>query len=87
MHELGLAEGILDIVREHVPAGRESEVTSIEVRVGTFAGVDPESLAFCFAAITADTPLRAARLAIERRAGRELQVVAVELGEAAGGVA
>ncbi len=63
MHELSIAESILEIVRAHAPPGRT--VTSIRVRVGALSGVVPDSLEFCFTAITQDTPLAAARLALE----------------------
>jgi hydrogenase nickel incorporation protein HypA/HybF len=81
MHELGLAESILDIVRDHVPPGREAAVRRVRVRIGEFAGVLPDSLAFCFGAITAGTPFVDASLEIERVPGRELRVADVELDE------
>lgn len=80
MHEMGLAEGVLDIVRQHVPLERAAEVREVIVRIGAQAGVLPDSLEFCFSAIVAGTPYASARLAIEQAGGRELQVVAVELG-------
>lgn len=65
MHELSIAGGILDIVREHVPQDRHSAVRGVRVRVGSLSGVVPESLEFSFAAIVADTPLQHASLVIE----------------------
>lgn len=66
MHELSVAQGILDLVRQHVPAGRTSQVRRVELRLGRMAGVMPESLSFCFEALVAGSPLAQARLAIER---------------------
>ena len=66
MHELSIAQSILDIVREYVPEPRSAEVQSIKVRLGGLSGVVPESLDFCFPAIISDTPLRKAKLNIER---------------------
>ena len=66
MHELSIAQSILDIVREYVPEPRSAEVQSIKVRLGGLSGVVPESLDFCFTAITGDTSLRQAKLKIER---------------------
>jgi len=81
MHELGLAAGIFDLVREHVPAGRAAAVRRVRIRVGEFAGVLPESLVFCFGALTQGTPYGQASLDVERVAGRELRVSDVELDD------
>lgn len=70
MHELGMAESILDLVRQHVPLGQSSRVRAIRVRVGELSGVQPESLDFCFGAIVAGTPFAQAFLAIEPVAAR-----------------
>lgn len=66
MHELSLAAGILDIVQHNVLAADAARVRAVRVRVGEIAGVVPDSLEFCFAAIVADTPYATAFLAIER---------------------
>jgi hydrogenase nickel incorporation protein HypA/HybF len=66
MHELGVAAGILDIVRQHVPASEAHRVRAVRVRLGEIAGVVPDSLDFCFSAIVAGTPYASAFLAIER---------------------
>jgi hydrogenase nickel incorporation protein HypA/HybF len=115
MHELGIAQSILDLAAEQVPAGQLADVRSIRIRVGDLAGVVVDSLEFCFDAIIAGTPLGRARLEVERvpavcrcghcaaefalggspvfacracggtdvalLAGRELQVVHVELAD------
>jgi hydrogenase nickel incorporation protein HypA/HybF len=83
MHELGLAQGILDIVSEHVPEGRAGDVRAVRVRVGALAGVVVDSLEFCFGAIVAGTPYAAAVLDVEPCPARELHVVYVELADAA----
>lgn len=66
MHEMSVAQNILDIVRQHVPAERAPAVTSVRVRVGGLSGIIADSLEFCFSAIVAETPLGRARLEIER---------------------
>lgn len=65
MHELSIANSILDIVREHVPPEQLSSVKSVKLKVGDQAGVVVDSLEFSFMALTADSPLRSARLDIE----------------------
>jgi len=65
MHELGIAENILDIVRRNVPDDRASAVKSVRLRVGPFAGVVPDSLKFCFDALSGDAGMTNAALQIE----------------------
>ncbi len=65
MHELSIASSILDLVRQHVPDGRLSDVRAIEVRVGRLSGVVGDSLAFSFEALVRDTELSGAELVIE----------------------
>jgi hydrogenase nickel incorporation protein HypA/HybF len=66
MHEMALAQNIVEIAQQHVAVELRMTVRSIKLRIGDLAGVVPESLAFCFAAIVQDTDLGQARLDIER---------------------
>ena len=66
MHELGIAENILEIVRRAVPDERTSAIGNIRLRVGPFAGVVPDSLKFCFAALSSDVGMTNAALRIEQ---------------------
>ncbi len=65
MHELGIAQGILDIVTEHVPEDRLPCVRAVHVRVGETSGILAASLEFCFGAIVAGTACPRAFLEIE----------------------
>jgi hydrogenase nickel incorporation protein HypA/HybF len=67
LHELSIAQSVLELVAEHVPAARRPDVRVVTVRVGSLSGVVPESLKFCFEACVADTPLAGARLEIQRQ--------------------
>ena len=62
MHEMALAEGILDVVL-HVSEGRP--VRQVRVRAGALQRVVPDSLQFCFELAAADTAAADARLLIE----------------------
>jgi len=64
MHELSVANSILDLVRPYVPEG--TPVLAVRVRIGDLSGVVAESLEFCWTAIVPETPLRGARLEIEK---------------------
>lgn len=66
MHELSIAQNIVDIVQQHIPAGQAKSVASIKLRIGELSGVVADSLDFCFSAITSATPLSSAKLEIER---------------------
>ncbi len=65
MHELSIAQSILEVVCEAVPPGQARDVRIVRVRVGRLSGVMADSLEFCFGAIIADTPLSGAALMIE----------------------
>ena len=65
MHELSIAQSIVDIVLQHLPKGEGVSVRSVRLRLGAMAGVVPDSLEFCFGAITEGTPLEGAALEIE----------------------
>ena len=81
MHELGLAQSIVDIVRANVPAGRAAGVREVRLRVGETAGVLVESLEFCFGVAVVGTPYASAVLVVDRVPGHDLQVVSVELDD------
>ncbi len=66
MHELSIAESIVDIVHQYVDQERLPDVRSVSVTVGTFSGVVPDSLEFSYQAINAGTPLERSYLALER---------------------
>jgi len=66
MHELSIAQNIVDIVREHLPPEDRHLVRTVKLKIGDMAGVVPESLEFCFTAITASTPFAGAKLEIKR---------------------
>lgn len=70
MHELSIAQNILDVVRNHVSEERHGEVQAVKVRLGDLCGVQAESLEFCFAAIVRDMALKHAALKIERVPGQ-----------------
>jgi hydrogenase nickel incorporation protein HypA/HybF len=66
MHELGIAQNILEIVRQSVPENQVKEVRGIRIRIGPLSGVVPDSLEFCFQAIVNETEMERAKLNIEQ---------------------
>jgi hydrogenase nickel incorporation protein HypA/HybF len=65
LHELSIAQSIVDIVLQHLPEEANGQVHSVKVRVGRLSGIVPQSLDFCFNSIVDETPLNGARLEIE----------------------
>lgn len=65
MHELSIAQSIVDIVSQYVAPEQAADVRTVNVRIGALAGVVPDSLTFCFTAITAGTSLTRAILVVD----------------------
>lgn len=65
MHELSVAENVVEIIRRYVSPTDLIRVRRVRMKVGEFGGVVPDSLTFCFQAIVAQTDLSKATLAIE----------------------
>ena len=65
MHEIGIANAVLDAARAAAEARPGGRVRTVVLRLGELAGVDGGSLCFCFEALSAGTPLAGATLCIE----------------------
>jgi hydrogenase nickel incorporation protein HypA/HybF len=65
MHELGVATQIVELVTRVMEENAAERVGIVSVEVGTLSCIDPDSLTFCFEAITKGTRLENARLKIE----------------------
>ncbi len=52
MHEMSLAEGVLQIIEEHAQRERFSRVRVVWLEIGALSGVEPEAMRFCFDAVT-----------------------------------
>jgi hydrogenase nickel incorporation protein HypA/HybF len=63
MHELSLAQNIIDIVREYLPDSKK-KLKEVHVCVGALAAVVPDSLQFCYDTLVQDTPYAASRMVI-----------------------
>ena len=65
MHELSIAQSIVEIVEQYVPQDHQGEVQTVKLKVGELSGVVVESLEFCFSAVTAGTRFEGALLDVE----------------------
>ena len=63
MHELSIAQGIIEVCEQHAKGKR---VKSVSVQIGALSGVVPEALEFCYEAAVSGTLLEGSRLEIER---------------------
>ena len=64
MHEMSLAESILEIVEDAARTEGSSRVKTVWLEIGQLASVEVEALRFCFDAVTRDSVARDARLEI-----------------------
>ena len=69
MHELAIAQSVLEIVEAAARRHDASRVGGIRVEIGALSCVDPAALHFCFDAVTRGTIAEGARLAIDTTAG------------------
>ncbi len=65
MHEVGIANAILEAVRLESARYATARPRRVSVRIGELAAVDPDSLRFCFEALIQDTELSDLELEIE----------------------
>lgn len=70
MHELRIAQAVIDIVEYETTRRQLKTVTAVGVRVGALSGVHPDALSFSFEAATVDTSLAEAKLVIEQLAAK-----------------
>ena len=63
MHEIGIANAVLEAVREEAARRPGAVPVKVALRLGELAGVDPDALSFSFQALVAGTAWR--RLVLE----------------------
>ena len=76
MHELSIAESVLEAVRRESGRFPGSKVTGVGLRIGPMAGIDQASLSFCFEAVA-----EGMALTIEEGERDQLDISFVELEE------
>lgn len=70
MHEMGIANSILNGVEAELRRHPGSRAVKVGVRIGELAGVDPDALSFAFEALTMETAFAALKIDIEYVAPR-----------------
>jgi hydrogenase nickel incorporation protein HypA/HybF len=69
MHEMSLAEGVLQIIEDAAKDQNFSRVKTVWLEIGLLAGVEVEAMRFCFDAVTRDTIAQDAVLEIVQPPG------------------
>jgi hydrogenase nickel incorporation protein HypA/HybF len=69
MHEMSIAESLVELIEEEGRAQGFSRVKQIRVKVGALGHVEPAALLFCFDAVSHGTVAEGARLELETVAG------------------
>lgn len=69
MHELSLAEGILQIVEDAAAAQGFKRVTEVRLEIGALSGVEIEALSFCLDMVLKDSIAQGARVELEKVPG------------------
>jgi hydrogenase nickel incorporation protein HypA/HybF len=65
MHELSIAESIVNGVLKEMEIRKISRVIAVGVKIGALSDIVPESLQFGYETIILDTPLKGSELQIE----------------------
>ena len=55
MHEMAIAEGILDIALDYAQKNGAARIERIGLLLGELSGVETDALSLCFSSLTADT--------------------------------
>ncbi len=70
MHEMSLAQGVIDALEAQASRDAFSSVTRVVLEVGALSCVDAHALEFCFGAVSRDTIADGAALEIRTPPGR-----------------
>jgi hydrogenase nickel incorporation protein HypA/HybF len=70
MHEMALAEGILQIIEDAAAQQGFKRVTEVRLEMGALAGVEVEALSFCLDMVLKESVAEGARLELEKISGQ-----------------
>ena len=65
MHELSIAQNILEIVDETLSKNQYKKLLEIKVQIGELIAIVPESLRFCYECLIKDSPYAGSKINIE----------------------
>ena len=64
MHEMSLADGVLQVIEDSASVNGFSRVKTVWLEIGALAGVEVEAMRFCFDAVVKNTLADGAKLEI-----------------------
>lgn len=67
MHELSIAESLIELLEENGLTHNFTKVTKITLEIGVLAGIENSSLFFCFDAVAKNTLAEGAQLVIQSK--------------------
>lgn len=70
MHEMSLAEGVLQIIEDNAVQQGYRRVTEVRLVIGALSGVEMEAIAFCLDVVLKNSIADGANIELERVAGR-----------------
>jgi Zn finger protein HypA/HybF involved in hydrogenase expression len=82
MHEMSVALEVCRMAEERLGSAGAGGLVAVGIEVGTDAGVEPESLAFCLEALLAEPPFTGAKPRIVRQPGDGLRLSYLEVTDA-----
>jgi hydrogenase nickel incorporation protein HypA/HybF len=65
MHEMSIAQSLLEIIREEMLRHNAHTLKSVRLHIGQLSAVVPASLSFCFEVMTSGTDLEGTQLIME----------------------
>ncbi len=70
MHEMSIAEGIIQVIEDQAKAQDFQRVKAVWLEIGPLAAIEQDALVFCFDAVTRSTLAEGATLEIIRLPGQ-----------------
>ena len=70
MHEMSLAESVIDLVEHRARRAGCRRVKTVRLEIGKLSGVEPDAIRFCFGAVACGTLAEGAALDIVEEDGR-----------------
>jgi hydrogenase nickel incorporation protein HypA/HybF len=83
VHELSIAVSLVEAICDELPKLGAVRIHAVRLRVGELSGVAPEALSFAFTVASEGSPIAGASLQVEQTEGRELELAALEVFDAA----
>jgi hydrogenase nickel incorporation protein HypA/HybF len=72
MHELSIAQSVLNVVSRSVPDDFSGKITAIHLTIGALSGIEQDALQFSFDIIKKNSPAIDAKLIINTVSGKAL---------------